>query len=221
MIHDATMHGKNAAIAKMFLRYPSLHGKGPEEMAMMISAYLETTRGFPSEIFSAACEALSKRQSPFPPSAGEVYSECNRLAADDFSARHPEPKRLPAPEHSDEHRAEMRGRLDALKADVEHGRLVKPHEAGHNFSAAQLADWGLIINVPGRPGYVMRTDEDGVPLKIPAGEPGAGQKVSYGYLTQYEAQQKHFKPIITKTVRSSFREKFDREKGRKGGNFPW
>lgn len=211
---DPTLREKNASIAKMFSRYPSLHGKGPEEMAMMISAYLETTRGFHSGVFSNACETLSKRNSPFPPSAGELHSECSRIAADDFKAHHPEPKRLPRPDYSSEHRAAMQKRLVALSADMQAGRMERPHECGHGYSADQLSDWSLIINAPGREPYIMRVDADGLPLTIPVGYPGGGQKVKWGYLTPFEAKEPHERSIVVKTVLPSFIEKWERENGR-------
>jgi hypothetical protein len=182
-------------------------------MAMMISAYLETTRGFPSDLFSSACENLSKRPTPFPPSAGEVYAECERLAAEKFRNRLIEPKRLPRPEFSPEHRQAMLARLKKLHADLATGRFPPPHEMPHGYSAEHLANWNLVINRPGAQDYVMRTDADGVPLKIPAGEPGAGQTVQHGYLTRYEAQQPHERNPVVKTVPGSFLEKWEREKG--------
>jgi len=62
--------------------------------------------------------------------------------------------------------------------------FLPPPEA--SFSLAQMADWEFPINQVGSP-YHIRVDEFGAPLKIPHGYNGAGEDVSYGYLTPREA----------------------------------
>lgn len=38
------------------------------------------TSAFSEETLAEACQNLAKRPSPFPPSAGEIFSECERLS---------------------------------------------------------------------------------------------------------------------------------------------
>jgi len=57
-----------------------------------------------------------------------------------------------------------------------------------------MADWNCIINRCGQR-YVDRVDARGNPLAIPAGYPGAGSPVEYGYLTPREAKEYHAKPL--------------------------
>jgi hypothetical protein len=67
-------------------------------------------------------------------------------------------------------------------------RLPQPQALA--YTAAQLADWDAEINRPGILPYTMRQDANGVPLRIPDGQPGAGRLVEYGYLTPREARPK-------------------------------
>jgi hypothetical protein len=183
-------------------------------MALMISTYLETTASFPSELFSNACNNLSRRGSPYAPSAGEIYEECSRLAAIEFQNRAPTVPRLPKPDYPAEHRAAMVERLTRASADIKSGRWLPPDQMKHGYTAAQLADFSLILNIPRHPEYVMRTDSDGVPLVIPAHLPGGGKKVCYGYLTPMEAQQPPHRGIVNRTVPGSFMARWERENGR-------
>lgn len=71
---------KKDEILKMFLCFPSAATMDREQAAMMTAAYLETLRNVTLQVVSAACNALRRRASPFPPSAGEVYDECAQIA---------------------------------------------------------------------------------------------------------------------------------------------
>lgn len=145
------------SIFKMFLCFPSATKLDEETAGMMTAAYLETVRDFSSQTVSAACDALRRRNQPFPPSAGELYDAC--VTEQQRQKRHAEWRpAAPAP------------RLPAPRRPI--------------FNDADLADWSIIINAPRQP-YIDR-HVGGAPLKIPAGEPGAGKEVFYGYLTQRE-----------------------------------
>lgn len=45
-----------------------------------MAAYLETLRDFSPPVVSAACDAYRKKGSAFPPSADELFVECERLS---------------------------------------------------------------------------------------------------------------------------------------------
>lgn len=67
-------------ILKMFARYPSLATANGNQIAAMAAAYLETLQTFSSETVSAACEAFKRKGSAFPPSADELFVECEKLS---------------------------------------------------------------------------------------------------------------------------------------------
>lgn len=102
--------------------------------------------------------------SAFPPSADELFAECQKRAAAEKADR--------------DWRAAGAPKVPPL-------RLPPPQK--HGYSLAQLADWTLVINGGGRL-YAQRVDADGAPLRIPAGYPGAGQPATWGYLTPAEAE---------------------------------
>lgn len=117
-------------------------------------------RNFSSRQVSSACEALQRRNQPFPPSAGELHQQCVLIA-------------------EQERRAEEWAR-DRRVPQV---RLPPPR---HDYTPEELADFSLDINVRGAR-YVCR-EVDGVPLIIPPGYPGAGKPTYYGYVTPSEAR---------------------------------
>lgn len=132
-----------------------------------MASYLQVLNGFDVEIIKESCLSFRKKSSPFPPSSGELFVECEKRAA---------MKR----------KAEDWAAIGAPVVDFSRYRLPTPKR---EYTLAQLADWELVINSDNRlPGekYHMRVDEHGTPLKIPAGYPGAGQSVEYGYLTPAE-----------------------------------
>lgn len=175
----------------------------------MMAAIIETTASFSTAILSDACRELAKAPSAFPPSAGEIYEKCSEIAGRTVQGR---PLRLAysRDETSPEQRQANVDRFERVAADMRAGR-IPPRRNG--YSLAELADFGAVINVPGSPDYVMRVDEAGIPLTIPAGLPGAGKRISYGYLAPVEASQPAFRQAVARTVPGSFLEKWEREKG--------
>lgn len=152
-------------ILQMFARYPSLATANEAQIAAMTAAYVETLRSFSSRAVSAACDEFRGKGSAFPPSADELFAECEKVRKAE----------------------EARQDWDALgrpKVDFSRYRLSGPQP--RRFTPEELADWELVINGSGA--YAMREDAKGAPLRIPAGYPGAGQPVAYGYLTPNEAK---------------------------------
>lgn len=149
-------------ILKLFARYPSLATASVAQTAAMTAAYLEALRGFSSPAVSAACDAIRAKGSAFPPSADELFVECQKRADAERKAR------------------DWGGRT----IDFDRYRLAPPPKPSP-YTPEELADWRLIINGSGP--YVARVDANGAPLTIPAGYPGAGTLASYGYLTPAEA----------------------------------
>jgi hypothetical protein len=154
---------KKNELLKLFSCFPSANTIDREQAAIMTAAYLETLSKFSSETVSAACRAMRERSSPFPPSSGEVYAECERIAN----------------RQAEDRRWRGVGSIDFAKL-----RLPPPKRP--TFTVEQMADWNLLINHMSPP-YCLRANADGLPLKIPHGYPGAGQEVVYGYLTPSEA----------------------------------
>lgn len=158
---------KKKAILEMFSSYPSFI-LNQEQTAISTSSYLQVLIGFEAVIVESACLACRKKQTPFPPAAGELFAECERQAIaaqkradfDRIGCRQPKFQRLPPP--------------------PQHGATVE-----------EMANFETIINGQKNPyspnrAYVLRVDADKIPLRIPAGYPGAGQVVKYGYLTPME-----------------------------------
>jgi hypothetical protein len=131
---------------------------------MMAASYLETLSKFSSKVVFAACDRLRKRVRPFPPSAGELYGECEKV---------------------EEFEATKRSVNDVKFRRIEFRRPQTVERA--SYTVQQLADWSLCINHASPP-YVLRVDAQGSPLRVPDGLPGAGSLVEYGYLTPAEAQ---------------------------------
>ena len=63
-------------------------------------------------------------------------------------------------------------------------RALAPPMRSH--TPDELADWERPINHVSP--YVLRVDAEGRPLAIPPGYPGAGARVSHGYLTPCELE---------------------------------
>ena len=82
-----------------------------------LAAYLETLSSFSPEIVGEACQSYRKRATRFPPTAGELYDRCSEIQHKAIQAR----KQLPPPdkpERSDEERARMQQRFQALLAEL-------------------------------------------------------------------------------------------------------
>lgn len=121
---------------------------------------MDTARNFSSEVVCEACDLLRRRPQPFPPSAGELYDTCTDVA------------------RRDRERAEY----ERTKHLVPAPRLPPPKRSV--WSDADLANWSLVINAPGRP-YVPRMKGEAY-LTIPPEYPGGGNPAFYGYLTPRE-----------------------------------
>lgn len=174
----------------MFAGFPSTACQGETMILSMTGSYLETLSGFSSETVIDACRALRCKPREFPPTAGDVASECENV--------------------------EFRKRRDAECVHVRAlnlKRLSLPKR--ESYTPEQLADWNLLINHASPP-YYMRVDAKGVELVIPQGYPGAGKQVSYGYLTPREAdwvrEQRQRKGPPPQTKDRRFRDPADDER---------
>ena len=148
---------KKLLLSKLFLSFPSASRMDSMAVASMTAAYLEILHSVSSDTLSKACDTFRRKASAFPPSSGEIYSECCEI--DDRRRRLSEPVRQPAK------------------------RLPPPSR--NDFTLDELADFGRRINgLSGQ--YTMRVDRNGNPLTIPSGFPGEGTPTFYGYLTPKE-----------------------------------
>src|ERR1019366_7783068 len=66
---------KSQLILEMFASFPSFLAN-ETEMAVSVTSYLRVLSGFPDEIVKSATIHFCKKKSPFPPSTGELFSEC-------------------------------------------------------------------------------------------------------------------------------------------------
>lgn len=173
---------KSKYLGEMFFGFPSVRAS-EEEMAGTMMVYLRSVRGYDPEVVSEAAVKATQKGGAWPPSAPEFYELCNQVAARRFQREKLPLPAPPQPTYSREYRETMKERVDRLIADMKAGRLSP---ADSKFTIEQLADWNLLLNHLSPP-YHMRIDAEGFPLKIPAGHPGAGHPVSYGYLTPAEA----------------------------------
>lgn len=151
------------ALVKMFLSFPAASKMDLAQVQLMTASYLEILQPISSETLSAACDAFRRKAMAFPPSSGELYDECLRLA--DATKKHADWLAQGAPQ-------------------AKPARLPPPPR--HGWSYEDLADFHLVINSNRNP-YVMRVDAMGALLTIPRELPGAGQPVFYGYLTPAES----------------------------------
>lgn len=165
------LESKKSALLGLFLSFPSTSKMDMGIAMASVATYLETLQPISSETLSAACDRFRRKPSAFPPSAGELYDECLKIDAE--AKRHADWVSAGSP------RAQPRLKLGT------------PPRRG--YSLADLANFDLAINAPKVP-YTMRVDADGVPLKIPANLPGAGQPVFYGYLTPGEVADSKNRP---------------------------
>lgn len=75
------MDEKTKILVKLFACYPSTVLAGSDQATMMLAGYLETLSSISPQALSAACDAIRRRGERFPPSAGEIYAECENLAS--------------------------------------------------------------------------------------------------------------------------------------------
>lgn len=71
---------RKRSILRLFAGYPAMM-TDKTQISAMVSIYLETLAMFPEPIIAAACEQARRSDSPFPPSAGQVYRICGALNA--------------------------------------------------------------------------------------------------------------------------------------------
>lgn len=95
---------------------------GREDLAARIRDYFETVSGCDARDVETACKALAKADSPFVPSAGQLYSAAQRAAADRVKAERFAGVQRIAPRENNptpEVRKMMAEKLAALKAEIE------------------------------------------------------------------------------------------------------
>jgi hypothetical protein len=189
------MQVKKQSIQKLLCGFPSMANMGETQTAALIATYLEVTSEFSSPEVFAACERLRKQPGAFPPSAGDLHAKCKEMRpSNDFAKRW------------DKIVSETPRVMGRNVLRLEHKREI-------HCTPEQLADWGYIVNEPGKP-YQARVAANGDPLRIPSGYPGAGQIAEYGYLTPREAALKRNAPVVERTVPGSWLERWERENGR-------
>lgn len=137
-----------------------------------MAAYLEKLQIYPSETVAEACRRLGRRPGAFPPSAGDVRDECERIAVRTTPA-------LPAPKHThaadsmtDEARERLKIKFQSFAAELasrveakrdgwrpptkdEARDWLAAHEGGHGLPpvtvserlAEKLADMGMALDV--------------------------------------------------------------------------
>jgi hypothetical protein len=124
---DMSDEAKKVEILKMFSCFPSAATMDREQAAMTTAAYLETLRNIPLQVVSAACDALRRRASPFPPSAGEVYDECTRIEGSERQreaeraprhSRAPRPIELLSPKECEASKTRVQAMADQVKAEL-------------------------------------------------------------------------------------------------------
>lgn len=158
---------KQKSLVKLLCGFPSMASLSEDQMQAMLASYLETLSDFSSREVSNACDRIRKRGNAFPPSAGEVYAECEKSQPDtSFSERWE--------------------RLIDETPRLAKGVPLIGAPPRREFTLEQLADWNCLVNAPGKLPYTMRADAKGNPLPIPEGHPGAGHEAAYGYLTPAE-----------------------------------
>ena len=114
---DTAMEAVRNELMKMFLCFPGAQSMERETVMATLAAYLETLSSFSPEIVGEACQSYRKRATRFPPTAGELYDRCSEIQHKAIQAR----KQLPPPdkpERSDEERARMQQRFQALLAEL-------------------------------------------------------------------------------------------------------
>jgi hypothetical protein len=100
---------------KLFAGYPAMMAD-KTQIAAMTSVYLEKLAAFPEPIVAAACDQVGRINSPFPPSAGQVYSVCadlnaKRIASERAALPRPSEEKLEAPRIAQERWDELKRTL--------------------------------------------------------------------------------------------------------------
>lgn len=71
-------NAKKIQLIALFSGFPALVSRSREDTEISIASYLQVLSGFDDEIVASACLALRKKPAQFAPSAGEVYTECEK-----------------------------------------------------------------------------------------------------------------------------------------------
>ena len=112
------MDEKAAILMKLFMCFPSTTGLNEETSAMMVASYLETLSTFSPQVLSEACDAFKRRATRFAPSVGEIYDKAAEVNHKAIQARKQLPPPSDKPERSEEERARMQQRFQALMAEL-------------------------------------------------------------------------------------------------------
>jgi hypothetical protein len=112
------MDEKAAILMKLFMCFPSTTGLNEETSAMMVASYLETLSTFSPSVLSEACDTFKRRATRFAPSVGEIYDRCAEVNHKAIQARKQLPPPSDKPERTEEERARMQQRFQALLAEL-------------------------------------------------------------------------------------------------------
>jgi hypothetical protein len=98
--------------------FPSFAQNDRDTAAGIIASMLETVSKLPEDVVEEACQSLKRRHnSPFPPSGGQLYAECEKVL-DRHAKLNPRLAPPKAPEASPEERERMKARFADLMRDI-------------------------------------------------------------------------------------------------------
>lgn len=117
---------KKHSLLKLWNSFPSLLGISDEQAGATLGEWNETVAPYSDAIVEAAITALRRRNVAFAPSAGQIRAECEKAAADASLRDRVAIASLPPPTYSEEYRADMKRRFDALVMELRSGANFNP-----------------------------------------------------------------------------------------------
>jgi hypothetical protein len=115
---------KQAALLRLFTKFPASSALGEGDLAAKVHAYCETLESCAASDVEYACIKLGKADSAFIPSAGQVYTSAQENAATRVRLRNESTPRLPRYEMSQAKREEMKSRFNDLLDELKAGKYL-------------------------------------------------------------------------------------------------
>lgn len=136
-----------------------------------MTTYLDVLSIYSDADVEAACRAMMRRASAFPPSAGELRAECERVAVSKLPPVGSRDKNAPPPDmRTDEERAASRIRVARIYAEWKAG--LPPSEAGlAKAVGGMICVSGQEKAGPVKIGTGLQAFLDGIKPKQDAGSP--------------------------------------------------
>lgn len=129
-----------------------------------MAAYLEVLGGVPAAAVSEACKRASRSSEPFPPSAGQLLAECEKLAA--------KPQIDPAT------RARLERQKHRIDRDSLQGRAWEAYDRANGTKRMWIGGTTAFVESPFPPGFDELAEADKFELLSPQKRAAIAQALS-------------------------------------------